>query len=307
MRYRDILGQPALVANLRDSMQSGRAVHAYFFSGPFGTGKRTLAAISARALVCGAEAGIEKPCDICPACRRALAGTHLDIITMMPEKTSIGVNEVRGLLDRLSMRAYEAGCQVVIIQRAETLTTQAQNALLKTLESPPGEVVFFLLSELPHALLPTVLSRVMTARFTPIAPELVEHALLSRGVDPNRAGMLANDCDGSVGRALMLNEDASYFALRREAQSALNALAGGGEAASIAAPLKAKKDEAQRLLDIFERLGLDGLRGGDGVSGSQSPAFAIKLLRAVIQARKMIKSNVAWAQVIELLFMDIGG
>ena len=95
---------------LMRSVQAGRIVHALLFVGPHGSGKRTVARLFAQAMVCQGES---KPCGACPACKRFLAGSHPDIHVVKPEKKSIGVDEVRELIDALALRPYEGGRHIV--------------------------------------------------------------------------------------------------------------------------------------------------------------------------------------------------
>ena len=161
MRFSDIAGSAA--NHLRGEMQSARVVHAYLFAGPAGTGKRTLADICARALLCSGQG--EKPCDVCPSCKQFLSGNHPDVIRVKPEK-SIGVESVRETIDALAVHPYESGRHVVLIDEADKMTPQAQNALLKTLETPPGDAVFFLMTDQMTTLLPTIISRCRIVRFS---------------------------------------------------------------------------------------------------------------------------------------------
>ena len=138
------------------SVKAGRIAHAYLIVGGRGTGKRTLARLVAQSLFCMAG---EKPCDICPACKRFLAGSHPDARTVAPKGKSIGVDEVRQLIDWLSVKPYEGGYRSVIVEDADRMTLSAQNAFLKTLEEPGDRTVFFLLAESLNALVPTVRSR----------------------------------------------------------------------------------------------------------------------------------------------------
>ena len=127
--------------HLMRSVQAGRIVHALLFTGPRGTGKHTAANLFAQAIFC---TGADRPCGACPACRRVLAGVHPDLHRVVPdEKNAIRVDAIRDLVDELSMRPYEGGYHVAIIDRADRMNANAQNALLKTLENPVGDVMFF--------------------------------------------------------------------------------------------------------------------------------------------------------------------
>lgn len=313
MNYDDILGQPGLVANLRSSMEAGRVVHAYLFAGPEGTGKRTLADICARALNCRGE---HRPCDQCPPCKQFLSGNHPDVIRVRPQK-SIGVEEIRQVISAVQIRPYEAGRHVVIVEQAEKMTAQAQNALLKTLETPPEDVVFFLLSAAPQGLLTTVISRCRLVRFSAIEEEEAVRALTRQGVGAERARLLARLSQGSVGRALEMERSEEFWKVRGRAVDAISRLKGPADVAVCALMLKEDKDSAHQVLDVLEMWARDlmvmrdaGLEPieidlKDRLSSAQlEPERA---LRAIMEARRRLMSNVAWQSALEMLFMDMVG
>lgn len=314
MNYDSILGQSALVQNLRDSIDAGRIVHAYLFCGPEGTGKRTLAEICARALNCRSE-GL-KPCDQCPTCKRFLSGNFPDLFMLQPQK-SIGVEEIRQIIAQVQAKPFEGGRHVVIIQDAGKMTAQAQNALLKTLESPPEDVVFFLLTDSLQSLLPTVLSRCRLVRFHPIDEESEVRVLSARGIEPERAHLLARLSEGSVGRALKIHEDEGFFKLRTRVLNALNALKSPGDAAVCALMLKDDKNSAQDVFYLMELWGRDLMVMQDArlspIETDQIDALEAsdlngqKILLSLQAARQRLASNVSWQSVLEMLFFDIIG
>ena len=144
--------------------------------GARGCGKKTLARLLAQTLLCE-ENPNQRPCGQCPACKRFLSGNHPDVRYVAPKGRSIGVDDVRELIDYLARRPYEGGWHIAIIERADKLTPSAQNALLKTLENPPEDTVFFLLTDAPGALLSTVRSRVRLVRVPPLSREACVKAL----------------------------------------------------------------------------------------------------------------------------------
>ena len=140
MKQLGLVGQGDKLERLMRSVQAGRIVHALLFTGPAGTGKRTAANWFAQAMLC---TGADKPCGGCPACKRYLAGSHPDVRVLRPEKNVIKVDDIRDLIEYLSLRPYEGGWHVVIIEQADKMNASAQNALLKTLENPTGDAMFF--------------------------------------------------------------------------------------------------------------------------------------------------------------------
>ncbi len=295
-------------------MLSSRVVHAYLLTGPAGTGKRTLADICARALCCQSQG--ERPCDICPSCKQFLSGNHPDFIRVKPEK-SISVEAVREVIDRLAVKPYEADRHVVVIEQADKMTVQAQNALLKTLESPPGEDVFFLIAAQTTALLPTIVSRCRVVRFRYLETNEAEAALRARGIAEDRARLLARLSQGSVGRALELNASDEWWQLRGKVLASLAALHEKQDVGIAALPLTENKDQAGAVLDILELCARDvmALQDADGnviqtdieekLNGSRFTGS--KMLMNVMEARRMLASNVAWQSVLEMLFFKMVG
>ena len=165
-----------------------------------------MAELFARAVLCRGEAD-SRPCDACPSCKKSLSGIHPDVHSLAPEKNSIRVDAVRELNAALGMAAYEGGRKIAIIQRADCMTPSAQNALLKNLEEPTGETLFFLLTESPGALLPTIVSRCLQVRFRCLEVEDCAAVLARRGVQADRAHLLAALAQGSVGRALEIDAE----------------------------------------------------------------------------------------------------
>lgn len=298
-----------MLADIRE----GRLSHAYLFYGPAGTGKRTLAELCARAIHCRGEI---KPCGECPPCMRHESGNHPDY-TVIDQPKSIGVDAVRDLISSIGSRPYEGGKRVVVIKRADSMTVQAQNALLKTLEAPPEDTIFFLIAENISALLPTIISRARPMRFKLMSAQDAEAALVSMGYDAERAALLADISGGSVGRALEIDRSESYWAIRARVAEALKMLDKPSNVGVAFMTLKDDKDHAGDVLDIIESWGralmLERAVGGRQPAGdmptyNNSECISGKnVLQSVIQARRRLKSNVSWQSAVEMLFLDITG
>ncbi len=311
MKLSEFAGYGNKMEQLMRSVQAGHIVHALLFEGPRGSGKRTMARLMARATVCTGE---PKPCGVCPACKRFLAGSHPDVRVLKPEKKSIGVDEVRALIDALSLRTYEGGRHIVIIEQADRLTPAAQNALLKTLESPAGEALFFLITDAPGAILPTIASRCLAVRFHDLSVEDCAGVLEARGFAPERARELAGMAQGSVGRALEIEKDADWHALRERVLASLEALRGPASVAGAAAPLEAEKGGEDDILDVMELWARDLMAVQNGAAPYQSQAAARlarlrlsggALLRGVLLARARLASNVTWQNALESMYFQL--
>ena len=189
MKIGEFVGLDAKMQQLMRSAQAGRIVHALLFTGPHGTGKKTMAELFAQTVLCTGDG--ERPCGVCSACKKCETGAHLDIHRVAPEKNIIKVDQIRDLIDTLSLTAREGGYKIAIIDRADCMNESAQNALLKTLENPPGDVLFFLLTDTPAALLNTIVSRCLRVRFSCLSIEDCARVLVSKGVAPERAQLAA--------------------------------------------------------------------------------------------------------------------
>jgi DNA polymerase-3 subunit delta' len=161
-------------------------------------------------------------CGKCASCRRIERGTHPDVIVVEPGDTgSIKIEAVRDVIDRAGYRPFEGRRRVVVVDDADALVVQAQNALLKTLEEMPAASIFLLVSSIPDALLPTVRSRCPRLRFGPLSPAEVAHALVrDHQYSEADAQAAAADADGSVGRALA-GDSADLTAARDDARRML--------------------------------------------------------------------------------------
>ena len=311
MKRIELIGQGEKLEQLMRSVQAGRIVHALLFTGPKGTGKRTAANLFARAMMCTGE---DKPCGECPACKRYLAGLHPDVRVIRPEKNVIKVDAIRDLIEYLSMRPYEGGKHIAIIEQAEKMNANAQNALLKTLENPVGEVMFFLISDAPGGLLSTILSRCQTVRFRELNTEECAGVLTGRGIEPQRAIMLAGLAQGSVGRALELHEDEAYFELRTRVINSLESLRGSASVAAAASVISEEKGSERVILEIMELWARDlmAVQNGGTVFQSEdrtrlerSRLNGAKLLKAVMTAGQMLSANVSWVNVLETMYFGL--
>ena len=312
MKVQGFEGHGPEIGHLLRSARAGRLVHAYLLCGARGCGKKTLARLLTQALFCEAdESG--RPCGACPACKRVLSGNHPDVRTLAPKGRSIGVDDVRGLMDYLSRHPYEGRWHVAIIGHAEKMTPSAQNALLKTLEEPPEDTVFFLLTDAPSGLLPTVRSRSRTVRVPPLTREACAAVLVRHGIDEARAQRLAGFAHGSVGRALELQADEGFEPLLARLLASLAALDGAASVASAAAPFYEEKERQEAILGLLEAIGRDRMALQNGVgTEALAPgelegvrADGRRLMCAAMEARRMLAANVAWQNIMDALYFSL--
>lgn len=167
--FQDMVGQQHIIRTLQNAIREQRLSHAYLFSGPRGTGKTTTAKILAKAVNCEHGPSPE-PCNECDACRRITAGAVMDVLEI-DAASNRGVEEIRDLREKVKYAPTEVRQKVYIIDEVHMLTTEAFNALLKTLEEPPPHVVFILATTEPHKLPATVISRCQRFDFRRVSLE----------------------------------------------------------------------------------------------------------------------------------------
>jgi DNA polymerase-3 subunit delta' len=204
---------------LDSALDSGRLPHALLFSGPAGTGKRETARRLALSLLCDTRK--RRGCGSCRSCTKVSRGSHPDLLWIEPDGQFIKIEQVRGLIRSLGFRPLEASARLAVLIEADRLMDAAANALLKTLEEPPGHTTLVLISSKPEALLPTIRSRIQRLSFRPLGDAAVEQALRDQdGVDPDEARLRARRAAGSLEAARGLD----YPELRAAHDQALELL-----------------------------------------------------------------------------------
>ncbi len=213
-RFDEVLGQEHVTTILKNQVMSGRTSHAYMFSGSRGTGKTSTAKILARAVNCLAPENGE-PCEKCASCLVS-AGDTPDIIEMDAASNS-GVNDIRALIDKARFLPLELPRKVYIIDEAHMLSKEADNALLKTLEEPPGHIVFILATTEPQSVTATILSRCQRFDFHRLGVEdivrCVENAVSGIGARIDHEGLIAiaRAAEGGMRDALSLADQCLAF------------------------------------------------------------------------------------------------
>ncbi len=216
--FSTILGQDVVKQHLRKAIASHKVSHAYILTGEKGMGKKSLADAFALSLLCEKRGGGE-PCLECHACRQVLSGNHPDLIYVMHEKSaSIGVEDIRSQINQtIEIRPYNGGYKIYIVDEAEKMTVQAQNALLKTIEEPPSYAVILLLSTNEDAFLPTIQSRCVQLKLKPLKDSVVKEYLTeTMGIKEQDADIYTAFARGNLGRAIHLASSESFRLMHSE-------------------------------------------------------------------------------------------
>ena len=254
----EIIGQNSAIERLQQNISAGRLPHAFLFTGPVGVGRRTTAIALGKLLLCEnpqtPDGGLltdvsdtpesKRPCGKCGSCRLMDSGTHPDFQLIYKELArfhddanvrnrvmqDLGIDVIRQfLLGPVGLVSSYGRGKIFVVLEAELLSIPAQNALLKTLEEPPPDVVIILISQRYEQLLPTTQSRCSLVRFNPLPHEFVAGKLTEDGVPKVEADFWAAFSNGSIGKSMRLSQMGMYE-IKCDILKKLGALGRGGDA-----------------------------------------------------------------------------
>ena len=238
--FKDILGHEQIKEHFQNAAAIGKVSHAYILSGEAGMGKKTLANAFAMTLLCEEEG--KEPCMHCHACKQVLSGNHPDLIYVTHEKpASMGVDDIREQInDTIMVRPYSSQYKIYIVDEAQKMTVQAQNALLKTIEEPPAYAVIMLLTTNQDAFLQTILSRCVQLKLKPLKDSVVKGYLEYKlQVKDVQAEIYSAFARGNLGKAIHLAQSEDFKMMYEE----------------ILRLLKEIKDmDISQLLDVIRKL-----------------------------------------------------
>jgi len=326
--FHDILDHAEPIAWLRSTWGAGRLPHALVFAGPVGVGKATTARALAALFLCEKPRGDAEPCGTCASCRAMAADVHPDFHVVYRQLIRLEKDSVardlsidvirRHLLGPANLKPAHGHGKVFVVEEADLMSPQAQNALLKTLEEPAPDTLVILVTDQPDCLLPTIRSRCQLVRFGLLDAKTVQKELARRGVDTSAAADAAAFTEGSLGVALRWLEDGIVERARQLAEQ-LDAMAAGRPPGEMQDWLKkaadayaeralardklASKDQATREgLATYLRIASNHFRG-------QLPAVAARdadeserlcaAIDAVVRSEGFLDANVNVALVIQ--------
>ncbi|MCD8015971.1 MAG: DNA polymerase III subunit [Lachnospiraceae bacterium] len=351
--FDEILGHKKEVAHLEQAIRSGKVSHAYLFNGEKGTGKNKLAKAFAQTLQCervhipsndtevmsgdsdfGHPDGTDMhsaeaitPCGECHSCRQAMSGNHPDIIYLQHEKpASIGVKDVRDqLVGDAQIRPYNGKYKIYIINDAEKMTVQAQNAILKTIEEPPEYVIVLLLTANDRMLLDTIRSRCVTLNLKPVPDEVVKEYLMKEIQVPDyQADICAAFAQGNIGKAVRLASSEDFNAIKGSAMRLVRSV-GTMEISAIIDYVKEVQEYKVSIGDYLDLLALwyrdmvyykatkdvegvifkDELRTIRETVQTCSYEGVDVVMKAIETAKARLNANVNFDLTMELLFLVI--
>ena len=323
--FQDILGHELVRDHLQKAIRYRRISHAYILSGERGIGKKTMARAFAMTLFC--EKGGENPCMECHACKQLLSENHPDVIWVTHEQpASIGVDDIREQVNNtIGIKPYSSAWKLYIIDEAEKMTVQAQNALLKTIEEPPEYAIIMLLTTNQELFLPTILSRCIQLKLWPLQDQLVSDYLVRKfGVAQDRADVYAAFSRGILGRALDIAASDAFGDMIRDI---LNILKGihqmdTGQMLDCVRHLVSDYPNLQEVLDLMQLWYRDVLmfkvtKDMNGLTfkseysavsriGSQSSYQGLEqVLEAIDKAKVRLMANVNKELTLELMLMTM--
>lgn len=323
---RDILGQDQAIRQIRQAGQADRLPHGMIFAGAAGVGKGTTAQALAAWFLCE-KPGKDDACGQCHSCHLVASGTHPDYrviyrqLIRLSKKDSkardLSIDLIREhLLDPAGKKALQGRGKVFIIEEAETMTRDAANSMLKTLEEPLGRTLIILLTDSPQSLLPTILSRTQIVRFAHLPEELVVQQLTRRGIDAQLAQYASIMAEGSLGLAARWIEDGIVERGVQLFQAIDQILVGRpveglsawfAESAGMYAAKQEERDEnvskdqaTREGVVLYFRLAADYLRQCLGrLSDPLQQLSACQMIDDLAQAQVYVEGNVNTSLVLE--------
>ena len=323
--FKDVVGHKDIIQYMKNAIDQKKLSHAYIVNGQRGSGKKLLSRLFAMTLQC--ESGQNEPCGVCKSCVQTKSGNQPDIITISHEKpTSISVDEIREQVNGdILIKPYSSPYKIYIIPEADLMTTQAQNALLKTLEEPPEYAIIFLLTENADNLLATIRSRCVMLKLRNIKDKLVKKYLMEELKVPDyQAELCAAFAQGNIGRATMLAKSEHFNEIKDDAIQLMKYIDQMElqEIVSAIKQINKYKLEVTDYLDILTIWYRDillykatkdvaGLVFGDQIKfikekAAKSSYEGIEtILSSIEMAKQRIKANVNFDLLMELLLLTI--
>ena len=295
MAFESLLGNGRIKQNLSAAAAKNRFAHFYLISGPKGSGKHTLAKLLACALMCESD---RRPCGQCSGCRKIMADTHPDFITVEdPEHKTLPVRMVREARESMFIRPNEGSRKIYVF--AQEMGIEGQNALLKILEEPPSYGVFLILSDNPEKLLPTVRSRCTELALSAVDAAVLKPWLAAKFPDATEDALLAaiRRSGGYPGQAADILESGENLPAEVEAFVKSFAARDAMGLTSVLVPMeKWKRDQALPMFQLWLTALQEGLACRSGVPAAGRGAKLLAqnrsskdLLAAVNAMRKAIE------------------
>jgi DNA polymerase-3 subunit gamma/tau len=264
-KFSDVIGQDHVTRTLKNAIEQGRTAHGYIFSGHRGIGKTTIARILAMALNCrSSDKPVTEPCGVCDSCVEIRAGNSVDVIEI-DAATNRGIDEIRELREAARYRPARDRFKIYILDEAHQITDAAFNALLKTLEEPPGHVIFMMATTQPEDIPQTIRSRCQHFSFRAVKFEQIVgqlRDLIGREkipADDDALALLAEAGDGSMRDALSLLDQAIASSDGRLSADSVRQLVGAAPSGVLEEIMQAvSRSSSHEILQTTDRLLSEG-------------------------------------------------
>lgn len=325
--FKDVVGHKNIIQYIGNAVTSDTISHAYILNGEKGSGKKLLANLFATSLQCQDREADGDACGKCQSCKQAMSGNQPDIIHVTHEKpTTISVDDIREQVNNdIVIKPYSSRYKIYIIEDADMMSVQAQNALLKTIEEPPAYAVIMLLTENAEVLLPTIRSRCVMLKLRNIKDRLVKKYLMERMEIPDyKADICVAFAQGNMGKAIALATSDHFNEIKDEAVQLMRNIDEMQveelmEAVKRCTSYKLEINDYLDILAIWYRdvLIFKATKNADRVVFSDQLKYikqrAIKssyegieiILDAIEKAKARLKANVNFELVMELLLLTI--
>ena len=306
MYFKDIIGQEFAKKYLTNSINKDKVSHAYLFEGMNGVGKKTLAKEFAKTLI-----KVDK------------LENSPDYISIEPEGSSIKIAQIRKLQTDVLVKPH-SDYKIYIINKAEKMTVESQNALLKTLEEPPAYVIIILITSNKNSLLDTIKSRCEIIKFLPVSFIQTKKYLEDMGIEERKASILSTFSRGSISKALELSESADFMLMREDIQNNIQTLLEKNIVEILELPSKYDKykDNIIEVLDMMinyfrdimmlkENIGKDMIINIDKITYVQNMSKKInysqvsKIIDIIEETKKKLKSNCNFNLSIQVMALNI--
>ena len=257
------LGQNHIYEHFKNAIAAGKLSHAYILHGERGMGKLNIAKEAAKAIQCESNAPEKtdktgEACGQCKSCHQAESDNQPDIKYVTPAKKTLGVDDIREQInDDALIKPYGSPYKIYIIPKSDTMTVQAQNALLKTIEEPPSYAIFILLAANTDAFLPTILSRCVMLNAKTVSEGEIVNALKNKfGVGDYDAKVAASFAGGNIGKAEKLISSDSFKDSKDSVTDLIRNVANGGMdvIAKTVKDLNDYKDDKEALKDYLDMI-----------------------------------------------------
>lgn len=213
--FDDIVGNEKIIANLKSTIINGNVNHSYIINGPEKSGKKLIAKSFSMLLMC--ENSNKKPCLKCTSCKSFISNNNPDLFFIKAKNKNILIEDIREkVIKNVKTKAFKYKYKIFIIDSADTMTIQAQNSILKTIEEPLPNIIFILITKNYKRLLSTILSRCIIFKMKPISPKIIEKYLENKNVDAIKASIFASYAQGSLGVAISLSTSNEFVELRED-------------------------------------------------------------------------------------------